>query len=206
MESQIKYTTYGLFDPRTIQLKYVGVTTQRLEKRLNTHLKESRKKKESSRFLSPKNKWILSLSAINQTPIIIALEDHNNPIDSQNSEKRIISYFKKKGYTLCNGTSGGEQIFDKDKLAHLTPRILKRQGHFNARKAALDFATEKGWIKGYKTNSQGQKRPIMECDVCGQQSTTIFDRYITEKLEQPLCKQHYRELKDGNKKSPNSEN
>ncbi len=72
MENKI-YKIYGLEDPFTNELRYVGQTFKKLRERLNGHV--------GRKEISYKRSWILSLRAINNTrPNIFLMEIIDNAI------------------------------------------------------------------------------------------------------------------------------
>jgi len=90
---------YGLTDPRTNELRYVGKTDKGLEVRLQQHLQPA--------YLRPnthKNAWIKLLKREALRPDIFVIEETQDP----EAEQFWISYYKSIGCDLTNGTVGGE--------------------------------------------------------------------------------------------------
>jgi hypothetical protein len=79
---------YGLFDPRTSELRYVGMTSRTLKERLNKHLHDNTK--------THKTCWIKSLKNINLIPEIFLFEEVPDN-EWQYWEKWYITYFKSIG-------------------------------------------------------------------------------------------------------------
>ncbi len=94
---------YGLVDPRTNELRYVGQTKNSIESRLYSHIKDSHK----SNNPSYKKHWIKQVVKNGFEPEIILLEQvaKDKYIDA---EIFWIAYFKSLGARLCNLTVGGE--------------------------------------------------------------------------------------------------
>lgn len=94
-------TVYVLVDPRSFEVRYVGVTVQQLHVRLGGHLKEARRG-----WASYKCNWIRSLD---EPPLIqaVAVLPHHEALLA---EREWISYFKTLGCRLTNATTGGEGI------------------------------------------------------------------------------------------------
>lgn len=93
---------YGLFDPRTDELGYIGKTEMSLKIRLRRHLQASRLK-----FYTHKNEWIKSLKSQGISPEIEALEEL--PVDDLNEAEMFwIQYYRSIGCKLRNGTDGGD--------------------------------------------------------------------------------------------------
>ena len=61
---------YILKDPNDYTVKYVGLTSRFVDHRLRMHIKEAKTKRRYSRYLSEKQKRILSLLDKEQEPII----------------------------------------------------------------------------------------------------------------------------------------
>lgn len=88
-------TIYGLCDPVTGELRYVGKTTQLLRIRLSQHARSRRRAHLTS--------WIRSLS---KRPSIFAIEEVDD--DGCEAERHHIAAFKALGARLVNHTPGGE--------------------------------------------------------------------------------------------------
>ena len=95
-------TIYGLHDPDTGELRYVGKTIGTLRRRLTEHTCPSRGK---SRLYSAR--WIRSLS---KRPIIKAFARVPDEYGAA-AEKRIIAACRANGIRLTNTTDGGEGTF-----------------------------------------------------------------------------------------------
>jgi hypothetical protein len=110
------YRIYGLVDPRTNEIRYVGKTKRTLRVRLRAHINDEPK---SNTY---KHNWINQLKQINLDPIIIELElcDENTWIER---EKYWISYFK----NLTNLTTGGEgcDYFKEEILNKISAKVKK---------------------------------------------------------------------------------
>lgn len=89
---------YGLTDPRSGALRYVGVTKKPLERRLKEHLRT----KENNH----RSHWIRSLLRENIKPEIFSIEECNRE-NWQQSERFWIAYFKSIGADLVNTCFGG---------------------------------------------------------------------------------------------------
>lgn len=90
---------YGLLDPTTQQIKYVGRTIQSLEQRLKDHIWTSRRKSQCA-----KARWIRSLLGIGFQPEIFEIE--TVPLEqSPEAEGAWIGYFRYIGAILLNEQS-----------------------------------------------------------------------------------------------------
>ena len=68
------YTVYGLIDPNTMKLTYIGVTSLDVNYRLYNHLEEAFMfQRELNWNFNRKHLWLLSLYAKNQIPYIVKL-------------------------------------------------------------------------------------------------------------------------------------
>lgn len=94
-------TIYGLFQPITGEIKYIGKTKQLLPKRLSAHLCESNKSK------TKKNTWLQSLKNKRLKPTIEVL-DIVPELEWEFWEIYWISQFKTWGFELKNTDEGGK--------------------------------------------------------------------------------------------------
>ena len=93
---------YGLFDPRTDELRYVGKTEVDFRVRLTKHLNEAK----SNRSQDHKNRWIRKLLSLGLSPQIEVFE--SAPSDINEAERWHISYWKFLGCRLTNCGQGGD--------------------------------------------------------------------------------------------------
>jgi hypothetical protein len=93
---------YGLVDPRTNEIRYVGKTKQTLKKRLYKHIQDLRNNRV-------KKEWVLDLLGNKLKPLIIELETCDETIWIER-EKHWIGIFN----NLTNQTQGGEGGFFND--------------------------------------------------------------------------------------------
>lgn len=97
------YSIYGLFDPRTGELRYVGKTVSSLKKRLREHLSYQKTKGHTHR-----ENWIKSLLSLNLRPDIQLIQAFNTEADMDAAEVYWIKFFRDEGCDLVNKTDGGE--------------------------------------------------------------------------------------------------
>lgn len=143
---------YGLVDPNTGHLRYIGLS-KNIHKRFKDHLKiqRFRKIKATTHLYN----WLRSLD---KQPELIIIELTDNLAES---EQFYISYFKSLGCNLVNGTSGGDgvsgyifsqeqkkmiSIKTKEGMARLSPeqyvKIAVNKGKMlNAKKIVDNFGT-----------------------------------------------------------------
>lgn len=87
---------YGLFDPTTDELRYVG-KTKNPATRIVQHMREK------TRYVSYKNNWLKSIGV---TPVIKVIAESSIE-DVDQDEQFYIEYFKSLGARLTNQTDGG---------------------------------------------------------------------------------------------------
>lgn len=103
MESvENSFVVYGLIDPRNQQLRYVGLTTRDISRRMEQHLRNNPTGK------SHKNSWVRGLKAAGLSPEVEILERCTSWEDLQESERFWIQYYRALGCALVNHTIGGE--------------------------------------------------------------------------------------------------
>lgn len=100
-----KFLIYGLIDPRTNELKYIGKSTSGLE-RPKAHNKANLLRK----YKSKKNSWILSLKSTGLKPIIEVIEEFDSESPLNDAERFWIASIKATGADLLNMTDGGDGL------------------------------------------------------------------------------------------------
>ena len=93
-------TIYGLIDPTTQELRYIGKTTLPLRIRYNRHISDANKVKRYS------SQWVRSVLNKGYKPDVFVLEEVEG--DWVEAEQFWISYWKALGARLTNHTIGGE--------------------------------------------------------------------------------------------------
>lgn len=115
-----QYKIYILKDPRTLEIRYVGVTCKPLNTRLSNHIYYAKK-----RNCTHVHNWILSLLSIDLKPLIEILE----VVTEDNWEERekywILKY--KKNFNLTNIALGGRGLI-RDRT--LSSRQKSALGHY----------------------------------------------------------------------------
>jgi hypothetical protein len=94
---------YGLCDPQTGELKYIGKTCASLARRLSAHLNDVKR----GRVYIPRHRWIASLHP--DTPEIFEIERVPSS-QWQEAEQFWIAYFRSIGCILFNATAGGDGL------------------------------------------------------------------------------------------------
>lgn len=98
--STVTFRIYGLYDPRTGELRYVGQTRKGLRERLGAHVKEAKKDR------THKAAWIRSVLADGHAPEIHLLQEFSTQLEADQAEVYWISFFGLAG-RLTNLAAGG---------------------------------------------------------------------------------------------------
>src|SRR5258708_6389227 len=102
--TQLTTFIYGLRDPHTGEIRYVGKANDP-QRRLTYHLCDSQ--------LAPKthrNHWLRSLKSLGLKPSLVILETLAPCDDWKAAEQRWIASFLRDGVKLTNGTAGGDGL------------------------------------------------------------------------------------------------
>jgi hypothetical protein len=118
---KIKNVIYGLVDPNTNEIRYIGKAIN-LNERIKNHYKPSRLISKTH-----KNNWLNVLLNENKKPFVIILESDLNEELLNKSEIKWISNYKKIGCKLTNGTDGG----DGGKMGHEAIDKMKKTKALN---------------------------------------------------------------------------
>jgi hypothetical protein len=141
---------YGLIDPKTKELRYVGKTVDGVEKRIAVHV--SRAKTQPHKIHSMA--WLESLRLAGLRPDGFVIEEIAAGEDWVNAEQFWIAYFRSIGANLCNHTIGGEgQTGYKQPKSHVEKRIRFGEDHHNYGKPMPAKTAEALRIGGEKLRS-----------------------------------------------------
>lgn len=116
---------YGLTDPRTDQVRYIGKTHQKVGYRLTQHIK-SAKDGHNTHLLA----WIRSLLAKGIKPGIRILEELAPNADWQAAERKWIAKERAQGWDLTNSTDGGEGMLNPSPEVRQGRSERMRGNHF----------------------------------------------------------------------------
>lgn len=113
-----KFLIYGLVDPRTQELRYVGKSTKGLL-RPRQHMTPAFLRRDTGH----KGNWIRQLQAEGLKPEIEVLETHESAEALPDAEQHFIAYFRSLGCRLTNHTDGGEGCVGRRLSAESVARI-----------------------------------------------------------------------------------
>lgn len=142
---------YGLSDPSTGQLRYVGKTGRSLALRLQKHLNPSHLE-----GCTHKNSWIKSVLSLGQKPIIHSIQVLDTSEDLNNAEIYWIKFFRDQGCRLTNGTDGGDgsqvgRTFSFETREKIAAAMRGRRSPHSAATKAKISASTKGRKKSPET-------------------------------------------------------
>lgn len=135
---------YGLADPRTGHLRYVGKTSGDPHVRLLAHMNDVRR----GRTFIPRHKWIAELLSLGLEPQMFEIERSE---DWREAEQFWIGYFRFIGCELLNATAGGDGLCS---YRH-TDETRRRQSEATTRRYRIDGERE----KTSESVKVGQSRP-----------------------------------------------
>lgn len=141
---------YTLEHPVTGEVRYVGKTEQSLSTRLIKHVHDCKRSK------THRNNWIQSILNQGLRPTI-SLIDEVSVEDWQIYEKYWISQFRTWGFSLVNGTEGGEAVYSQGQTYE--------QKHGAEKAKLLKEKLRKVWVdkyaNGYINPTKGRVSPLI---------------------------------------------
>lgn len=108
---------YGLIDPLTKELRYIGYSSD-INKRFTDHHRLCNLKSKTH-----KNNWLKSLIKLGHNSELLIIEEWISAEELPDAEIEMIAYLKYIGVELTNGTSGGDGI-QRDINCH--PKLAKK--------------------------------------------------------------------------------
>lgn len=151
---------YGLLDPDTDELKYIGQTIQGF-KRITEHYHKSNKKSRTTNYFSHSNIWINYLKNNNTIFKVIYLEYFDNNDNLDESEQFWIEYFKSLGCKLINHEIGGKRNkgLDLEQRKLISLRTKEAMNNPILRKKLSDRLKGKpSTFKGKKLSEEAKKK------------------------------------------------
>lgn len=116
----MKTKVYVLIDPRNNKIRYVGITTKSLKKRLEGHLKDIKNRPDLNYH---KINWLKNLQKDKLIPIIEEIVELDTIEEAKEFEIEYIAKYKIL-FDLTNATIGGDHLGFK---AHSRESVLKRR-------------------------------------------------------------------------------
>ena len=178
---------YGLADPNSRELRYIGKTSKSLKQRLNGHIRDNSK--------CHRVNWIKGLMKIGLMPEIFVIEETTEDY-WEREERWFINYFRAIGCNLTNGTDGGEGSYGfkhnqeaKDKLRQV--RLGKIPSEETRRKMS---ASQLG-----RKHSDETKRKISEANSGRKLSEETIERIIVRNKERKHSESAKRKISAANK-------
>lgn len=91
-------TIYKIIDPNTDEVRYIGLTSLKLDKRLSVHIRKAVKHLNNTNLSA----WIRELLAKGLKPKIVAIMETNDKEAAYEAELTLIQAFKLVGHPLLN--------------------------------------------------------------------------------------------------------
>lgn len=154
MDTEKKYSVYFLKDPKTREVRYVGIS-QNVNKRFRQHITDNKD--------CYKKRWINKLLNENLLPNLETVDTNLSVEEAFELEKKYIKNFKEIGIKLTNETIGGEAPMadkkhkEETKLKMSESRKREQNSFFGKKhsdetknKLKLSLKGRKSWNKGKK--------------------------------------------------------
>lgn len=141
---------YALKDPRTNEIRYVGITKKTVDERIKDHLKMA--KTNPNRWVYH---WINDVLGTGLSLLVDVLEETNNCVLCER-ERYWILYGKENGWRLTNATDGGEGVsgykFTEEAREKISKSNLEKWSDPAFREKVLNAR------KGYKHSEETKKK------------------------------------------------
>lgn len=139
------FLVYGLYDPsQPDEVKYVGITRQKLRARLYNHVTESRRKLNVNCM---KESWIRGLLSQDKRPLIKCLYEGVGVDDMYEKEAEIIERLRSEGADIFNICAGGARDFGRE--SPLPPEERNYDRH-----AVHQYDLEGNYIKSFTSKKE----------------------------------------------------
>ena len=154
MDTEKKYSVYSLKDPKTGEVRYVGIS-QNVKKRFRQHITDNKD--------CHKKRWINKLLKENLLPSLETVDRNLSIEDAFELEKKYIKNFKEIGIKLTNETIGGEAPMagknhkEETKLKMSESRKGEQNSFFGKKHSDETKNKLKVSLKGKKTWNKGKK-------------------------------------------------
>ncbi len=199
MAAHSQYLVYGLIDPRSSQLRYVGLSSSGMQ-RPSQHIQPSKlyRKDRKSRKFSHCQNWIQDLVKNGLKYDIVVLENCSSKAELNAAEVFYISYFKSVGADLTNHQPGG-YAGRKGGWKHSEETIAKLKASARTRyekdPSSMNKAIDSR--RGIKTPASNEKQRIAVSDSLG---NTFYSITVAAKFHK-VCPQTVRKILDNKSKS-----
>lgn len=130
---QGRIIVYGVIDPRTNEIGYVGVTKQNLHDRAIGHA--------CCKGNSPRSRWFQELRSAEIEPDFFALQELEVDEDWMEAERFWIAYWKFLGAHLTNRTKGGDGPKDLERSTKTRQKM-----RYNALRQFSDPISKEEWL------------------------------------------------------------
>lgn len=160
------WVVYALLDPRTSEIRYVGVTHRTV--RLTEHLSKARRGERTYR-----STWVRSLLGLGLEPTVSILESGAGPAWPER-EAFWIAECRKAGCNLTNATDGGEGILGWKPNAEQRSKMAKA--------AVLNHTGKKRSLESRKRMSEARKRVAAREAELGVRRTYVRSLETLEKM------------------------
>jgi len=185
-QEERSWVIYGLVDPRTGEVRYVGFTVKGID-RLKDHLYRARTGQEKTY----KANWIRSLLADGHVPGWVELEIGSGP-GWRDAEIRWVAYYRSlMGGRLTNITGGGEGALGRK----ATPEQLEKMAEAGRRNAHRLIPMLAELNRGRKQSPESIAKKVKAC--MGQKRSDAFKAAMSERFKgKPKSPCHVDKIRD----------
>lgn len=144
--SSFRIKIYGLSDPDSGDVRYIGKTEMRLSQRLSTHIRSAKVGRDSS----PKGEWIKGLLDSDKRPVPILIWEGESP-DWQEKEREVIASWRDSGADLLNVTDGGNGSYSGTSGIPVDDELISMLGKVADGRIAKAFGVTRKAIAYHRT-------------------------------------------------------
>lgn len=120
---------YGLFDPRTGKLRYIGKARD-AQKRLKQHLRDTMRRD------TPVYRWLRKIAALGLSPLVTVLQ-RVKAEDWREAEMKLIARARQSGMPILNVADGGDEPYCSSEVRAENGRKNARAIHSNPARKRL---------------------------------------------------------------------
>ena len=181
---------YGLIDPRTSELRYVGKTTQGMTKRLKEHRYDA-VIRNSSMYSS---KWLRTIYENGLKPMIEIFEIVLANGDWVEAEKRWIAHWRMSGARLTNLTDGGEGLAGLKRSQHVIDAVrVANLGSKKSEEAKIKMRA--AWTPKRRAAMSALKRGIKYSDIVRRRMSDSAKKRFRSCEERAACAERLKKCK-----------